>query len=206
MLPLLLLTIEDPDRRAEYAAAYEKYRQHMFVVANIILVDEAAAEDAVQNAFWSIIKSDSLPRVNAESPQTIADTPQTDTSDSPQASADDRLKAFLTIVVRNKAIDLLRSTNRTQRQDLTDRQLGICAPAGNISASPGSGSDAEEAAEVQQTVESLPAKYRDVLINYYYVGLSAKEIAQHEGVHHHTILRRLKKAEELFKEEYLKDR
>ena len=169
MLPLLLLTIEDPDRREEYAAAYLKYRQHMFVVANLILKDESAAEDAVQNAFYSIIKSDSLP-----------------------TASDDRIKAFLTIVVRNKAIDLLRKDSRIAAEAPTDQQLGIAAPAGGT--------------KVEQTIASLPARYRDVLINFYYVGLNAKEIAQQEGVHQHTILRRLKKAEQLFKEEYLRDR
>ena len=168
MLPLLLLTIEDPDRREEYAAAYLKYRQHMFVVANLILKDESAAEDAVQNAFYSIIKSDSLP-----------------------TASDDRIKAFLTIVVRNKAIDLLRKDSRIAAEAPTDQQLGITAPA--------------DGTDVEQTIASLPAQYRDILIYFYYVGLNAKEIAQQEGVHQHTILRRLKKAEQLFKEEYLKD-
>lgn len=175
MLPLLLLTIEDQARREEYAAAYLKYRQHMFVVANLILRDEYAAEDAVQNAFYSIIRSDSLPRICAG---------------SSQGDPEDRIKAFLTIVVRNKAIDLLRSSGRADTQELTDWQPSVSA----------------EATEAEQTINALPAIYRDVLINYYYVGLSAKEIAQNEGVHQHTILRRLKKAEELFKEEYLKDK
>ncbi len=175
MLPLLLLTIEDPDRREEYAAAYLKYRQHMFVVANLILKDESAAEDAVQNAFYSIIRNDSLPQATADDKIPI----------------DDRIKAFLTIVVRNKAIDLLRKDSRIAAEAPTDQQLGITAPA--------------DGTDVEQTIASLPAQYRDILINFYYVGLNAKEIAQQEGVHQHTILRRLKKAEQLFKEEYLKD-
>ena len=202
MLPLLLLTIEDPDRREEYAAAYRKYRQHMFVVANLILKDEAAAEDAVQNAFYSIIRNDSLPAL-AESDSLPRTTSAEDfgagTADSVSESANpnqdpvsDRIKVFLTIVVRNKAIDLLRKDSRIAAEAPTDQQLGITAPA--------------DGTDVEQTIASLPAQYRDILINFYYVGLNAKEIAQQEGVHQHTILRRLKKAEQLFKEEYLRDR
>ena len=109
-----------------------------------------------------------------------------------QDPVSDRIKAFLTIVVRNKAIDLLRKDSRIAAEAPTDQQLGITAPA--------------DGTDVEQTIASLPAQYRDILINFYYVGLNAKEIAQQEGVHQHTILRRLKKAEQLFKEEYLRDR
>ena len=161
-MPLFLLMIEDASRREEYSAAYYKYRQHLFAVAKTILKDDTLAEDAIQNAFLSIIEKDSLP------------------------SADEsRTKAFLTIAVRNKAIDLLRQQGRLAGE-LTDAQLGISSPV--------YGSD------LALALSELPAEHRDILVNYYYVGISAKEMAAMENVHYRTILKRIRTAEELLKD------
>ena len=170
MLPFIFLTIEDPDRRAEYESAYYRYRQHMFVLANLILKDEALAEDAVQNAFLSIIQSDSLP----------------------YPAEEEKLKAYLSVVVKRKAIDLLRVEGHISKEELTDSQLGI---------EPDS-----QASDVAEAIKPLPVKYKDLLISYYYIGLSAKEIARQQGLGYRVVLRQLRYAEELFRTEYLKDR
>ena len=161
-MPFFLLLIEDASRREEYSAAYYKYRQHLFAVARIILKDDEMAEDAVQNAFLSLIEKDSLPD-----------------------AAPEKLKAFLTSVVRNKAIDLLRKRKYISYEELTDIHLGISAPV--------------EGSELALALSELPALYRDVLVNYYYVGMSAGELAAQENVNYRTILRRIRKAEDLLK-------
>ena len=167
-MPLFLLLIEDESRREEYSAAYYKYRQHLFAVAKIILKNDTQAEDAVQNAFLSIIEKDSLPKAD-----------------------NDRTKAFLTSVVRNKAVDLLRRDKYIAEEPPTDAQLGIAEPV--------LGSD------IALALSELPRQYRDILVNYYYVGITPKEMAAQEKVHYRTILRRIEKAEALLKASLTED-
>ena len=162
-MPLFLLMIEDASRREEYSAAYYKYRQHLFVVAKTLLKDDVLAEDAIQNAFLSIIEKDSLPTAD-----------------------ENRTKAFLTIIVRNKAIDILRQRKHISEEIPADAQLGIACPA--------------EGSNLALALSELPPEHRDILVNYYYVGISAKEMAAMENVHYRTILRRIKTAEELLKD------
>jgi RNA polymerase sigma-70 factor (ECF subfamily) len=167
-LPFFLLLIEDGSRREEYAAAYYKYRQHLFVVAKTLLKDDALAEDAIQNAFLSIIEKDSLPSVD-----------------------ENKLKAFLTIIVRNKAVDILRQRKHIMEELPADDRLGIACPV--------------EGSDLALALSELPPEHRDILVNYYYVGISAKEMAAQEKVHYRTILNRIRKAEALLMESMKED-
>ena len=168
-MPLFLLMIEDASRREEYSAAYYKYRQHLFAVAKTILKDDTLAEDAIQNAFLSIIEKDSLP------------------------SADEsRIKVFLTIAVRNKAVDILRQRGMLSARELTDAQLGIAAAIEKSEHS-------QRVSELALALSELPAEHKDLLIKHYYVGISAKELARQEHVNYRTMLRRIETAEGLLK-------
>lgn len=168
-MPLFLLMIEDASRREEYSAAYYKYRQHLFAVAKTILKDDTLAEDAIQNAFLSIIEKDSLP------------------------SADERrTKAFLTIAVRNKAVDILRQRGDLLDQEPTDAQFGIAAAIEKSEHS-------QRVSDLALALSELPAEHRDLLVKHYYIGISAKELAHQEHVHYRTILHRIEIAEDMLK-------
>ena len=168
-MPFFLLLIEDESRREEYAAAYYKYRQHLFVVAKTILKDDALAEDAIQNAFLSIIEKDSLPDVDEK-----------------------KLKAFLTIIVRNKVVDILRQRKHIMEEVPADDRLGIACSV--------------EGSDLALALSELSPEHRDILVKYYYVGISAKEMAAQENVHYRTILNRLRKAETLLLESMKEDK
>ena len=102
-----------------------------------------------------------------------------------------KTKAFLTVSTRNKALDLIRQRNRFSDEELTDKMAGF--------------EYSFEGSDLDCALNSLPILYKDVLVNYYYVGLNAKEIAAVEGVNQRTILRRIKKAEALLKAALFED-
>ncbi len=83
-------TIGSVEDKTKFEQIYEKYRRMMFYVANKILQNEHDAEDAVHQAFISIIENlEKIP--GAESPKT---------------------KGFCIIVVERKALMMLRERRR----------------------------------------------------------------------------------------------
>lgn len=101
MLPLVILSIEDPGKRAKYSDAYIRLRDHLIAVAVSILNDAALAEDALQDAFESIIKADALP------------------------SDPFGQKALLTTVVRRKALDMLKHMKRLADEEPSEEKISV---------------------------------------------------------------------------------
>ena len=83
MVPFVILTIDDPVKRARYSDAYLKHSQHLIAVAMSLLHDSSAAEDALHDTFAAIITADTLPEDWMEQ------------------------KALLTTVIKHKSIDML---------------------------------------------------------------------------------------------------
>lgn len=85
-----LSTIEMPEDRSKFERVYLKYRDLMFHAANRILHNTHDAEDAVHQAFLSILKH--LDKISSVESQ--------------------KTRAFVVVIVERKAIDLLRARNR----------------------------------------------------------------------------------------------
>ena len=100
MIPLVILAIEDPVKRARYEDAYVNYRQHLIAVAVSLLKDDSLAEDALQEAFASTIAKDALPEDGLKQ------------------------KALLTTVVKNKALDILKNRKYIADEEPSEAQLG----------------------------------------------------------------------------------
>ena len=100
MVPLVILAIEDPVKRARYQDAYENYNQHLITVSLSILKDKALAEDALHDAFEAIIKANVLPEDALEQ------------------------KALLTTVVKRKALDILKHQKFLADNEPSEEQLG----------------------------------------------------------------------------------
>ena len=100
MVPLIILAIEDPIKRAKYSDAYTDYSQHLIAVAKALLKDDSLAEDAVHDAFASLIAADKLP--------------------------DDALgqKALLTTIVRNKSLDMIKKQKHIAYEEPSEAQQG----------------------------------------------------------------------------------
>lgn len=139
---IYLQMIETAEERSQFEQLYTTYRNLMFYVAKEILDNDHDAEDAVHEAFLSIAK-------NFE-----------------KISAEDRhkTKAFVVIVVRNKAINLLQQRTRHTTAEYFDEASDISTEA--------IGEDG-----VAQCFMKLPSRYRDFLSLKYIWGYDNREIA-----------------------------
>lgn len=103
---IYLQMIESEEDKSKFEAIYNKYRQLMFVAANRILKNQYDAEDAVHQAFVSII--DNLSKVKE------VNCPET--------------RSYVVIIAENKAIDIIRSRKRLAGEDLTETLPGMDIP------------------------------------------------------------------------------
>ena len=98
-----LQMISEPADKSKFESLYMKYRGMMYHVAYQILRNEADAEDAVHQAFLSILKNmDKIRQV---------DSPDT--------------RAYVTIITERKAIDTIRDRKRVSLVEYEETMYGI---------------------------------------------------------------------------------
>lgn len=104
-----LAMIDTPQERDKFEALYQKYKGLMLYVANKLLSCREDAEDAVHQAFLSVIEN--LHKIGE------IDCPQT--------------RSFLVIIVERKAIDMLRKRRHTLPLDEAIAGISFEIPADN---------------------------------------------------------------------------
>jgi RNA polymerase sigma-70 factor (ECF subfamily) len=153
---------------AAFAVVYERTHAHLFGLALRMLGREHAAEDVLQEAFVSIWKSASLYRPSI-------------------GGAEVQPMTWLIAIVRNKALDALRSRTRQREVELPEE---IDAEDGDAqSASQGGGgpsalellAQASRALQIEGCLGGLDGSYRQSLALAYYQGLSHSEVAAQMG-------------------------
>ena len=104
---IYLAMIDTPEERDLFEVIYTKYRYLMLHVANKVLQNHHDAEDAVHEAFLSVIKNfDKFSDV--ESPKT---------------------RSLIVLIVERKAIDILRKKHKENLVEINEDILGIEVPA-----------------------------------------------------------------------------
>ena len=103
---LYLAMIDTPEARDKFEILYRKYRNLMYHVAYQIVRNREDAEDAVQQAFFSIIKI--IDKIHG------SDCPET--------------KSLVVLITERKAIDILRTSHRDQLLPLNEEVLGLSIP------------------------------------------------------------------------------
>lgn len=98
-----LQTIENDEDKRKFERIYMKYRNLMFYVARKILNNQLDAEDAVHQAFVSIIEN--LDKI------LDVDCPKT--------------RSYIVIIVERKAIDLIRKNEKVVSMESIDDANGI---------------------------------------------------------------------------------
>ena len=174
MIPIFLLTIEDPEQQSVYVDAYTRYSQQLMAIASLVLYgkvsicedEQTQARDVVHDAFQYVLEKRNLPK------------------DLDQA------KALLITITKHIAIDYVRKNRHMADYEPAEVQLGYTLP--------------EESGTLSYIVDGLPDIYKEVLILYYEYGYKAKEIAAMLNTNTNTILKRLERARGLAKEEYYK--
>ena len=140
--------LETADEQAKFEQVYHTYSDLMFAVANRILNNTHDAEDAVQQAFFAILKN--FEKISdVKSPKT---------------------KAFIVTIVERKAIDLYRTKQRNDVLPFSEEFINVpdaCVleQFANRSA-------------FAHAVSKLPAKYRELLFLKYDTGFSERELAE----------------------------
>ncbi|MCL2222373.1 MAG: sigma-70 family RNA polymerase sigma factor [Oscillospiraceae bacterium] len=173
MLFLYLSALETEDERSKMAEIYETLHYTCLSVAMRITKNQAMAEDAVHNAFISLIKHKekylSLSRC--------------------------KLRSQIVIIVKNKAIDLLRGEKNISEEPIDESD--IISYEFDISEHIIS---KEAYKELVDCVSLLPEHYKVVFQLRYYHELSNKEIAEmldepqrHISVKIHRAKKELKK-------------
>ncbi|WP_298923819.1 sigma-70 family RNA polymerase sigma factor [uncultured Ramlibacter sp.] len=145
---------------AAFAQVYERTHAHLFGVALRMLRREQAAEDVLQEAFVSVWKHAAGYR------------PQID-------GLEIQPMTWLIAIVRNKALDALRSRTRRKESELPEDDsllAGAAAPSALELLD-----QASQAMQIQACLGALDGSHRQSLALAYYQGLSHSEVATRMG-------------------------
>ena len=150
-----------------FAQVYERTHAHLFGLALRMLGREHAAEDALQEAFVSIWKN------AAQYRRTVA-------------GQEVQPMTWLIAIVRNKALDALRSRARRREtelpggDDLDEGESATAAHDGGASALELL-AQASRALQIEACLGALDGSHRQSLALAYYQGLSHTEVAAQMG-------------------------
>ncbi len=151
---------------ASFAQIYARTHLHLFGVAVRMLRTQHQAEDVMQEAFVSIWKSASTYQADA-------------------AAHEGHAMAWLTSVVRNKALDALRSTARRKEDPLVDTEAldddTADLPGDAARSAMDMFAQAARDLQVDHCMQALDGSHRQSLALAYYHGLSHNEVAAQMG-------------------------
>ena len=151
-------------------SCYRLYEQKMYYVAYNILHDEGKAEDAVQDAFLNLMKKG-----------TVFDDPESDDC-----------KRYIITVIRNSAINMYNKQKRESKLIFfTDR---------DERAESGMEMEIDMGSSIEDKVNNLPDKYRDVVRYLVLEDYSAKETAQILGITEANVRKRYERARLMLRE------
>lgn len=149
-----------------FAHIYQRTHTHLFGVALRILGQGQAAEDVLQEAYVSIWKNAGGYRREVDG-QTL------------------QAMTWLIAIVRNKALDALRSRARRKESALPDSgdvdEDDVQASANPAPSAMQLLEQASQALHIEGCLNSLEGSYRHSLALAYYQGLSHSEVAAHMG-------------------------
>ena len=165
--------LETSDQRLKIEEIFHTYGNLMFHVANKILNNDHDAEDAVQQALFTIYQ-------NLEKFSEIK---------CPQS------RSFIVIIVERKAIDLYRTKQRNAAIPFEEEFINV--PASSVM------NAVAERTDLAKAMAMLPTRYRELLFLKYDNGYSEREIAvmysMTEANVKKTIQRAKKKLESILK-------
>lgn len=168
---IYLLMIDTPEEKRKFVLLYEKYRYLMQKVAMDVLNDRYMAEDAVHNAFLTLITHmDHIGEL--ESVQT---------------------KRYLITIVKNAAIDIYRKKNIQTRKEIYIDEL----KEENM---PMTYMETDMENEVLDILKNLPVRYRDIFLLKYSSHMKNHEIAKLCGIQEGTVRQRLSRGKALIEE------
>lgn len=171
MLLLCAALIDDPDDELKFEDIYCTYGKQMLFEAQRILNDRYDAEDAVQNAFIGIARQIKNVR-----------------TDDPAA-----LKAYALTAVKHSALNILR--RKEPRSKITELSNDETAAVDDTMFDRVARSDDYEL--LLRALNTLPVKYREVLMLHYVMELKIAEVADVLGRKNSTVHQQLTRGKKL---------
>jgi len=168
MLIYYLQLLEDSQDRDKFTEIYLKYRDSMHFVAYHVLGDFHEAEDATHKAFIIILKN-----LN-----NFSDV------DSP------RVRAYLTKITENIAIDMLRRKRRHPTEELSMQIPYPVIP------------EYDENRHLKRAIQKIPKQYQEILMYFSNSKLDTIDIAKILGITRANAQKRLWRAKEALKKAY----
>lgn len=147
---------------AAFAQVYERTHAHLFGVALRILGRHQSAEDVLQEAFINIWKNAAAYRSNV-------------------GGQDIQPMTWLIAIVRNKALDALRSRTRRQETELGEEQGEGASTQAAAPSALDLFSAATQALHIEGCMGGLDGTHRQSLALAYYQGLTHSEVAAQMG-------------------------
>jgi RNA polymerase sigma-70 factor (ECF subfamily) len=145
---------------------YDRYSARAFRVARSVCSDHSAAQDAVQEAFASILRS----QANYRSERgTVA--------------------AWVLMVVLSRAIDVSRVQAKHPNRRASDARLAVVRAPGDVVDQAGARIDG---IRVRAALAALPYAQREAITLAYYGGLTHTEIAEQLGLPFGTVNGRIR--------------
>ncbi|WP_062109049.1 sigma-70 family RNA polymerase sigma factor [Bacillus niameyensis] len=165
--------ISDQDRIALVEEYIDLYGKGMTNFAYTYLHDWGEAEEIVQEVFLTVYEKISTFKGGSS------------------------IKTWLYSITANRCKDLLRSSYK-KRTVITDKIHLFMG--GTVYSSEEQFSMTVDSMQLAKSVLSLPVKYREVIILYYYDEMNTKEISQLLSINNSTIRSRLQRGRNLLKE------
>ena len=177
MLSFYLSLADTPEDKDKIRGIYEKYHDLMMAVAVRFFDDRHDAEDAVHQAFLTIIKN--LERISR------VDCPET--------------RRFCVIITRSRCLDMLRSRKRDFSVENTDSVvLNSTDPVDDSLLF-------EAETPLQKALQRVNERYREVLYWRYVDGFKTKDIARMLGIKEDAAQKLIWRAKEAVKKAYEED-
>lgn len=167
MFCFYLLIIEDDNNKTKFECIYLKYKDLMLNRAYDILHDSILAEDAVHNAFLSILKN--LSKIKS------VDKKET--------------KGYVIVIVENAAKKIYNHEHKIHTLEYSENEVDVSAEEKyEVKAT---------LQYIKQQINLLPEIYRTVLILKYYNDLDNKEIASVLSIPYETVRKRVLRGKQL---------
>lgn len=176
MLAFYLQMIDTDEGKNKFEMAYMKYKDLLYYIAHTILKDSQLAEDAVQDAFFTLARN--MEKIHDQSYNQI--------------------RNYLIIIVRNAAY---RVYNKNKQEYPIVHIDSISDPFDLESAA----EHKELLAQLFQALKMLDSKYADVLILRYYYSFKEKDIARILKITPENVKVRIHRGKKILKESLEKE-
>ena len=159
--------IDNEDDKIKFEDIYNKYKKMMFWIASQILTDERDIDEVVQDSFIKIIKNlDKIEKINSK-----------------------KTKSFISIIVKNTAIDAYRKvfSNRVE----VELEDNLIFPSDKLEEI-----ETEGLNDIEIAIMKLPEIYKELFLLKYSHELENYEIAKLLDIKESTVRVRLARGKE----------